>query len=285
MSGFHFSKVSKFKIRRGGVVENISLLPLVPSAASGPRSTVLQVPEMTADNPYIPPALEATLEVPSTSILAGPVPSPGSARQSGKRKTGAKSGEEAFRAPASPPLGKYEYINIGSYQDKLDPTVLGKLPPPVANAAASVHKYWTSAFGKAAETVELTELLKLAEMYTSRSHVLNYELYKMLEMKVDELSSVIREDEDVEAMRAENKDLWARLTFSEDARACATYDVMKARTIQKACVDAQKKAGLQLKSCQSMIYAKDKELTEALNELAKAQGLLAKLGALGYAEP
>ncbi|KAL2494461.1 hypothetical protein Fot_38218 [Forsythia ovata] len=129
------------------------------------------------------------------------------------------------------------------------------------------------------------ELLKLAEMYTSRSHVLNCELYKVLEMKVDELRSVIGEDEDVEAMRAKNKDLRARLAFSEDARARATYDVMKTRTIQKPCVDAQKKAESQLKSCQSLIYAKDKELTGALNELAKAQGLLAKLGAPGYAEP
>ncbi|KAL2558905.1 Uncharacterized protein Fot_03644 [Forsythia ovata] len=129
------------------------------------------------------------------------------------------------------------------------------------------------------------ELLKLAEMYTFRSHVLNCELYKMLEMKVDELHSIIGEDEDVEAMRAKNKHLRARLAFSEDTRARATYDVTKAQTIQKACVDAQKKAESQLKSCQSMIHAKDKELTEAQCELAKAKGLLAKLGAPGYAEP
>ncbi|KAL2559898.1 hypothetical protein Fot_04637 [Forsythia ovata] len=168
MSGFHFIKVPKFKLRRGGVVDDISPPPLVPSAASSPRSIVWQVLEMTTDNSYIPPALEVTSEVPSTSVPARPVPSPGSARQSRKRKAGAKSGEEAFRAPASPPLGKYEYINIGSRQDKLDPMVLIKLPPPVANTVASVHKYWTSAFGKAAETTELMELLKLAEMYTSR---------------------------------------------------------------------------------------------------------------------
>ncbi|KAL2557742.1 Uncharacterized protein Fot_02481 [Forsythia ovata] len=68
--------------------------------------------------------------------------------------------------------------------------VLGKLPPPTAKAAASVHKYWTSAYGKVAYNAELTELLKLAEMYTSCSHVLNYELYRLLEMKVDELRSV-----------------------------------------------------------------------------------------------
>ncbi|KAL2493595.1 hypothetical protein Fot_37352 [Forsythia ovata] len=59
----------------------------------------------------------------------------------------------------------------------------------------------------------------------------------------------------------------------------------QAQTIQKACVVARKKAESQLKSCQSMIQAKDKELTEVLNELAKAKGLLAKLGAPGYAGP
>ncbi|KAL2558918.1 hypothetical protein Fot_03657 [Forsythia ovata] len=116
---------------------------------------------MTTDNSYIPPVPEATSEVPSTSVPTRLVPSPGSARQLGKRKAGAKSGEEAFWAPTSPPLGKYEYINIGSRQDKLDPTVLGKLPPSVANTAASVHKYWTSAFGKAAKIVELTEVVEV----------------------------------------------------------------------------------------------------------------------------
>ncbi|KAL2515388.1 hypothetical protein Fot_29359 [Forsythia ovata] len=107
----------------------------------------------------------------------------------------------------------------------------------------------------------------------------------MLEMKVDEIHSVIGEDEDVEAMRAENKHLRARLAFSEDARTRDTYDVMKAQTIQKAYVVARKKSESQLKSCQSMIQAKDKELTDMLSELAKANGLLAKLGAPGYAEP
>ncbi|KAL2494310.1 hypothetical protein Fot_38067 [Forsythia ovata] len=285
MSGFHFSKVQKFKIRRGGVVEDAFLPNLAPSAAFGSRSTVLRVQKMATDNPYISLALETTTDVPSTSISARPVPLPGSARQSVKRKAGAKSGEETSQASTSPPPGKCEYINIESRQDKLDPTVLGKLPPAVAIAATSVHKYWTSAFRKATDTAEVTELVKLVKMYTSRSHVLNCELYKMLEMKVDELHSAIGEDEDAEAMCAENKHLRARLTFSEDARARATYDVTKAQTIQKACVDARNKAESQLKSCQSMIHAKDKELTEALSELTKAKGLLAKLGAPGYAEP
>ncbi|KAL2478971.1 hypothetical protein Fot_47985 [Forsythia ovata] len=167
----------------------------------------------------------------------------------------------------------------------MDPTVLGKLPPTVAIATTSVHKYWTSAFGKAADTAEVTELMKLAEMYTSHSHVLNCELYKILEMKVDEIHSVIGEDEDVEAIRAEDKHLRVRLVFSEDARTRATYDVTKAQTIQKASVVAQKKAESLLESCQSMIQPKDKELTEVLSELAKAKGLLAKHGAPDYAEP
>ncbi|KAL2519961.1 hypothetical protein Fot_23884 [Forsythia ovata] len=166
----------------------------------------------------------------------------------------------------------------------MDPSVLGKLPPAVVLAATSVHKYWTSAFGKAADTAEVMELMKLAEMYTSRSHVLNCELYKILEMKVDEIHSVIGEDEDAEAMWVENKRLRARLTFFEDAQTRATYDVTKAQTIQKTCVVTWKKVESQLKSCQSMIQAKDKKLTEVLNELTKAKGLLAKLGVSGYSE-
>ncbi|KAL2554111.1 hypothetical protein Fot_07730 [Forsythia ovata] len=122
-------------------------------------------------------------------------------------------------------------------------------------------------------------------MYTSRSHVLNCELYKLLEIKFVELCFTTGGDEDVEALRAENKDLQEQLVFSEDARARATYDVINAMTIQKTCVNTQKTVESQLKSCQNMIYAKDKELTEALNELSKAQGLLAKLGVTGYAEP
>ncbi|KAL2494311.1 Ribonuclease [Forsythia ovata] len=261
-----------------GVVEDVSLPHLASLTAFGSRPTVLQEPETVVGNPHIPPAPEVAADIPSPSNPARPVPPPENVRQSVKRKPEAENGEQASRTSMSPPPGRYEYINIGAHQDKLDPSVLGKLPPAVALAAASVHKYWTSSFGKAADTAEVTELIKLAEMYTSRSHVLNCELYKMLEMKVDEIHSVIGEDEDVEAMRAEIKRFRARLAFFEDARTRATYNVMKAQTIQKVCVAAQKKAESQLKSCQSMIQAKDKELTEVLNELTKAKGLLAKLG-------
>ncbi|KAL2550310.1 TCP domain-containing protein [Forsythia ovata] len=280
MSGFHFSKVPKFKIRCGGIVEDVSLPHLASPTVSGSRPTVLQEPETVVGNPHISPVPEVGADIPSPSNLAGPVPSPGNVRQSTKRKPKVESGEQASRTSRtsmSPPHGRCEYINIGARQDMLDPSVVENLPPAVAFVATSVHKYWTSSFGKAADTAEVAELMKLAEMYTFRSHVLNCELYKMIEMKVDEIHFVLGEDEDVEAMRAEIKRLRARLTFSEDARTRAMYDVTKAQTIHKACVVAQKKAESQLKSCQSIIQAKDKELTEVLNDLTKAKGLLAKL--------
>ncbi|KAL2552389.1 hypothetical protein Fot_06008 [Forsythia ovata] len=126
MSGFYFSSVPKLKIRRGGVMDDIPPSPPVPSAASVPGITVVQTPETM-------------------------------------RKVGANSRKEVFRTPVPPPASKYEYINIGSRRGELDPTVLGKPPTLVAIAAASVHKYWTSTFGKAADNAELAELLKLLD--------------------------------------------------------------------------------------------------------------------------
>ncbi|KAL2559480.1 hypothetical protein Fot_04219 [Forsythia ovata] len=209
MSGFHFSKVSKFKIRRGEIVEDASLLHLASPTVSGSRPTVLQEPETVVGNPHIPPAPEARADILSPSNPARPVSPPGNVRPSVKRKPNVESGEQASQTSISPPPGRYEYVNIGACQDKLDPSVVEKLPPAVALAATSVHKYWTSSFGKAADTAEVTELMKLAEMYTSRSHVLNCELYKILEMKVDEIHSVLGEDEDAEAMRTKIKHLLA----------------------------------------------------------------------------
>ncbi|KAL2553061.1 hypothetical protein Fot_06680 [Forsythia ovata] len=99
---------SKLKIRRGGVLEDISSPPPVPSAGSDPGITILQTLEIMVGSPsFIPLAPEVTLEVPSASFSARPVPSSGSARQSGKRKAGTNSGEEAFQAPTPPPPGKY----------------------------------------------------------------------------------------------------------------------------------------------------------------------------------
>ncbi|KAL2552717.1 hypothetical protein Fot_06336 [Forsythia ovata] len=104
-------------------------------------------------------------------------------------------------------------------------------------------------------------------------------------MKVDELRSIVGGDEDVNALRSVNKDLRERLAFFENVRARAIYDITKAKRIQSVCVQAQKKSESQLRSCQSMVHAKDKELTEALTELSKAQGLLAKLGVPDYEDP
>ncbi|KAL2529467.1 hypothetical protein Fot_22068 [Forsythia ovata] len=76
--------------------------------------------------------------------------------------------------------------------------------------------------------------------------------------------------EDVDVLCLENNDLREQLAFYEYARARAIYDITKAKTIQKACVQAQKKAESHLRSCQNMIHAKDKELTEVSTELFKA---------------
>ncbi|KAL2538716.1 Uncharacterized protein Fot_20107 [Forsythia ovata] len=281
MSGFHFSKVPKFKIRRGGIVEAVSHPHVASSEVPGSGPTGLQDSEMAAGHPPVFPALGVRVCVPNSASRGSPA---GSVRSSVGKRPKVESGEQASRTLVSPSPGRREYINIGARQDELDPSVVEKLPSAIALAATSVHKYWTSSFGKAVDTAEVTELMKLAEMYTSCSHVLNCELYKMLEMRVAEIQSALGEDENAEAMRAEVKRLRARLAFLENARNRATYDVTKDQTIQKACIVAQKKAESQLKSCQNMIQAKDRELTEVSNELAKAKGLLAKLGVPGYTE-
>ncbi|KAL2514761.1 hypothetical protein Fot_28732 [Forsythia ovata] len=169
MSGFYFFNVPKLKIRRVGVVDNISPPPPVPSAASVQGVTVLQTPEtMVGSSSFISVVSVVTSE----------------------RKAETDGREGAFRTPV-PHL--VECINIGFRRDELDPTVLGKLPALAAIAVTSVHNYWTSTFEKAADNAELEELLKLVEMYTSRSHVLNCELYRVLEMKVDEMHSIVGE--------------------------------------------------------------------------------------------
>ncbi|KAL2551152.1 hypothetical protein Fot_12682 [Forsythia ovata] len=183
---------------------------------------------MVDSSSFISVAQVVTSEASSASFPAGPVPSSENSRQSGKRKAETDGQKGASRPPVPSPV---ERINIEFCRDELDPTGLGKLPSPAAIAATSVYKYWTSAIGKAADNSKLMELLKLAEMYTSRSHVLNCELYKVLAMKVDELCSTVGGDEDVDALRSENKDIRERLAFSEDARARAIYDVTKAKTI------------------------------------------------------
>ncbi|KAL2520919.1 hypothetical protein Fot_24842 [Forsythia ovata] len=217
---------------------------------------------MVGSSSFISPAPAVTSEAPSALFPTGPAHLSKNSRQSCKKKTETDSREGAFRTSVPPSVKR---IDIGFHRDELDPTVLEKLPAPATIAAASVHKYWTSAFEKAVDNAELMELLKLAEMLTIALHYW--------------------EDENVYTLRSENKDLWEQLAFSEDARARAIYDITKVKTIQRACVQAQKKAESQLRSYQNMVHAKDKELTEMLNELSRAQDLLAKLGVPSYADP
>ncbi|KAL2493820.1 hypothetical protein Fot_37577 [Forsythia ovata] len=181
--------------------------------------------------------------------------------------------------------GWTERINIGSRQDKFDPAILGNLPSPYAIVIASVHKYWTSAWAKATDNVDLLKLLKLAKMNTSRSHILNCELYKVLEMKIDRLHSTVMGAEDIDELHSKNKILRLRLAVFEDTRVQAEYRITKAETIQMFSIKAQKQAELKLKVCEDMAHAKHKELMEALAELSKAKELLAKLGVSSHTDP
>ncbi|KAL2530036.1 hypothetical protein Fot_22637 [Forsythia ovata] len=149
---------------------------------------------------------------------------------------------------------------------------------------ASVNKCWTSAFAKATDNAELMKQLKLAEMYTSQSHVLNCELYNMYVVKVDELHLTVERTKDIDKLRAKNKMLCSRLAISEDARAKAEYKISMAETIQQLSVKARKQAELKLKVCEDMAHAKHKELTEALAELSKAKESLDKLRVPGHAD-
>ncbi|KAL2549797.1 hypothetical protein Fot_11327 [Forsythia ovata] len=108
-------------------------------------------------------------------------------------------------------------------------------------------------------------------MYTSQSHKLNYELYKMLAMKIDELYSTVSGTEDIDELRSKNKILRSRLAVFKDASAKADYTISMAETLQKLSVKAQKQAELKLKVYEDMAHVKHKELTEALSELSKAK--------------
>ncbi|KAL2529734.1 hypothetical protein Fot_22335 [Forsythia ovata] len=151
-------------------------------------------------------------------------------------------------------------------------------------AAVSVDKYWTSVWARTTESVDPLGLIKMAEMNTTRSHVLNCEVYKMLAMKLDELRSTVVGIEDIDALCSKNKVIRARLAIVEDARAQAVFQLTKSQTIEMMCADAQRKGELKLKVFKDMTYAKHKELTEVLIELSKANELLAKLGVPSHAD-
>ncbi|KAL2545654.1 hypothetical protein Fot_14887 [Forsythia ovata] len=157
--------------------------------------------------------------------------------------------------------------------------ILEKLPFPSITAAGSIHNI------RAREGADLLELIKMAEMNTYRSHVLNCEVYKVLAMKVDELRSMVTSAKDIDALRSKNKVIRTRLAIVEDARAQAVFKITKFEMIQRTRINAKKQAELKLKVCEDMAHAKHKELTESLAELSKAKDLLAKLGLSGYADP
>ncbi|KAL2508549.1 hypothetical protein Fot_32196 [Forsythia ovata] len=135
------------------------------------------------------------------------------------------------------------------------------------------------------DSADLLDLLKLAEISTSRSHILNCELCKVLAMKIDELYSTVIGAEDMDELRSENKTLRLRFAISEDATAKSKYEIAMVEMIQKLSTKARKQAKLKLKVCEDMAHAKHIELTKALVELSKAKELLVKLGVFGYANP
>ncbi|KAL2545669.1 hypothetical protein Fot_14902 [Forsythia ovata] len=125
-----------------------------------------------------------------------------------------------------------ERINVGSRQDELDMAILEKLPFPSITAAGSIHNI------RAREGADLLELIKMAEMNTYRSHVLNCEVYKVLAMKVDELCSMVTGAEDIDALRSKNKVIRARLAIVEDTRAQAVFKITKFEMIQRTRINA-----------------------------------------------
>ncbi|KAL2559121.1 hypothetical protein Fot_03860 [Forsythia ovata] len=115
-------------------------------------------------------------------------------------------------------LSKTKRINIGSRRDELDPTVLEKLPTSTAIAVTFVRKYWTPTWVKAVDDADLSKLVKMTEMSTAQSHVLNCKLYMVLAENVDERSKVVG-SEDVHKLRSKNKTLCSMLALAEEARA------------------------------------------------------------------
>ncbi|KAL2495386.1 hypothetical protein Fot_39143 [Forsythia ovata] len=118
MSGFHFSKVPKFKIRRGGIVEDGSHPHLASSGVPGSGSPGLQDPETAAGHPSVSPAPGVRVGVPDSTSRGSPA---GNVWSSVGKRPKVESGEQVSRTPVSPPPVRREYINIGARQDNLDP--------------------------------------------------------------------------------------------------------------------------------------------------------------------
>ncbi|KAL2529109.1 hypothetical protein Fot_21710 [Forsythia ovata] len=111
---------------------------------------------------------------------------------------------------------------------------------------ASIHKYWTPTWKKAADDTNLSELVKMAELSTVQSHVLNCKLYKILVENIDECSKVVS-SEDVDKLHSKNKILHSKLTLVDKARSGAEYKLIKFEMIQMVCINARKRAEVKLK--------------------------------------
>ncbi|KAL2483317.1 hypothetical protein Fot_44761 [Forsythia ovata] len=92
MSGFHFSKVPKFKIRRGGIVEDVSSPRLASSTVSGSRPTVLQGPETVVGHLPALPAPEVRADIPSPTDPTRHGSPPGNVRPSAGKEPKVESG-------------------------------------------------------------------------------------------------------------------------------------------------------------------------------------------------
>ncbi|KAL2489089.1 hypothetical protein Fot_42381 [Forsythia ovata] len=191
MASFHFSKIHVFKIRDGRVVDERGTLHsrlLILSTAPILASTVLPVVEVVG-------GVSSSLPTPGTASV--PV------------------------ATVLPMIG----INIGSRQDELDSAILDHISQ-LWRLPLSINIGLQFGQGQQ-ESADLLELIKMAEMNTARSHVLNCEAYKMLAMKVDELRSMVVGTDDIDDLRSENNVLRARLVIFEDARAQAVFQLTK----------------------------------------------------------
>ncbi|KAL2552538.1 Uncharacterized protein Fot_06157 [Forsythia ovata] len=98
-------------------------------------------------------------------------------------------------------------------------------------ATFSVHKYWTSAWEKEADNADLSELIKMTEISTARSHVLNCKLYKVLAMKVDELCSTAKDSKDIDELCSENKILCSRLAIFQGCQGTTEFVELDLRLV------------------------------------------------------
>ncbi|KAL2506091.1 hypothetical protein Adt_21712 [Abeliophyllum distichum] len=99
--------------------------------------------------------------------------------------------------------GQRSRFYIFQHCDELPTSVMEMLPIHPAIMAASVHKYWTQSWEKAAEEATVCEQLQLAEMNLARGFVLVKELFDTIEsFNAEEIKSK-KLSEDLKAISLE----------------------------------------------------------------------------------